>query len=107
MATHDLIYDSDAHVYLSRITPESPDLTDDSELPSSTVAQLYQEAPNLAPVLPNVPYVPYVPVYAPSLNPTPNLSKKRPLKAKAYLSNPLTRIIAGIRSQALLLSTMY
>jgi len=49
MATHDLVYDSDAHIYMSRITPESPDLTEESDLPSSPVAQPSQEAPNFLP----------------------------------------------------------
>ena len=58
MATHDLMYDSDAHVYMSRINPDSPDLTEDSDLPedcdlsSSPVAQPSVEAPNFVPVLP-------------------------------------------------------
>ena len=68
MATHDLTYDSDAHVHMSRINPESPDLTEDSDFPSSPVAQPSQEAPNFVPVLPDVPYVPSVHVYPPSLN---------------------------------------
>ena len=76
-------YDSDAHVYMSKITLESPDLTEDSDLPYSPVdvAQLFQEAPNFVPVLPDVPYVPYVPIYPLSLNPAPKFSKKHPLKA--------------------------
>ena len=119
MATHDLMYDSDAHVFMSRITPESPDLTEDSDLPSSPVTQPTQEAPNFSPVLPDVPYVL---VYPPSLNPPPKFSRKRPLKAisddfppelapypvninpilqTTYMSGQLMRMIAGIRSQAM------
>ena len=81
ISTHDLMYDRDAFVYMSRITPESPDLTEDTVLPSSSVAQPSQEAPNFVLVLPDVPYVPYVRAYPPSLNPAPKFSKKRPLKA--------------------------
>jgi len=81
MATHFLMYDRHAHVYMSRITSESPNLAEDSNLPSSPVSQPSEEASNLVPVLPYVPYVPYVNVYSPSLNSAPKLSKKRPLKA--------------------------
>ena len=81
MATHDFMYDSNAHICMSRITSESPDLTEDSDLPSSPVAQPSEEAPNFVPVLPDVPYVPYVPIYPLSLNPAPKFSKKHPLKA--------------------------
>ena len=76
--SHELMYDSDAHVNMSRITSESPDLTEDSDLPSSPVAQPSPEAPEFVPVLSDVSYVH---VYPPSLNPAPHLSKKRPLKA--------------------------
>ena len=58
--------------------PESTDLTNNSDIPSSLVAQPSQEAPNSVPVLPDVPYVL---IYPTSLNPAPKLSKKRPLKA--------------------------
>ena len=81
MATHDLMYDSEAHVYMSRINPDSPDLTEDSDLPSSPVAQPSEEAPNFVPKLPDVSLVPYVHVPPPSLNPSPKISKKRPQAA--------------------------
>ena len=71
-------YMTATHVYMSRITPESHDLTEDSDLPSSPVSQPSQEVSNFVPELPDVSYVP---VYPPSLNPTPYLSKKRLLKA--------------------------
>ena len=51
MTTYDLMYDSDAHPYMSRITPESPYLTEDSDLPSSPVAQPSQEETHFFPVL--------------------------------------------------------
>ena len=49
MATHDLMYDSDAHVYMCRINPNSPDLSEDSDPPSSPVAQPSEEAPTFLP----------------------------------------------------------
>ena len=49
--SHELMYDSDAHVNMSRITSESPDLTEDSDLPSSPVAQPSQEETHFFPVL--------------------------------------------------------
>ena len=78
MATHDFMYDSNAHICMSRITSESPDLTEDSDLPSSPVAQPSEESPNLVQVLPDVPDVH---VYPLSLNLAPKFSKKRPLKS--------------------------
>ena len=62
---------SDAHVYMSRINPNSPDLSEDSDPPSSPLAQPSEEVPTLPPVLPDVPFVPYVHVPPPSLNPPP------------------------------------
>ena len=58
--------------------PESTDLTKNSDIPSSLVAQPYQDTPKFVPVLSDVPYVH---VYPPSLNPAQKFSKKRPLKA--------------------------
>ena len=81
MATHDLMHDSDSHVYMSRINSACPDLTEDSDLPSSPGAQLSQQVSDLVPVLPDVPFVPYVHIPPPSLNPPPRPSKKRPQAA--------------------------
>ena len=87
MATHDLMYDSDSHVYMSRINPNSPDLSEDSDPPSSPVAQPSEEAPTFVPVLQDVPLVPYVHVPPPSLNPPPRFSKKRPQAALTCLAH--------------------
>jgi len=80
MAAHDLMYDSDAHVYMSRITPESLNLTENSYLPSSPVAQPFQEAPTsvarykqIFPVLPDVSYIHF---YPPSLKTAPKFYTK-------------------------------
>ena len=40
MATKNLMYDSDAHVYMSRITSEALDLAKDSDRPPSPVTKL-------------------------------------------------------------------
>ena len=45
MATEDL-YDSDAHVYMSRITSEALNLTEDSERSLSLAAQTSPEVPH-------------------------------------------------------------
>ena len=66
---------------MSRINPNSPDLSEDSDPPSSPVAQPSEEAPTFLPVLPVVPSVPYVHVPSPSLNPPPQFLKKRLLAA--------------------------
>ena len=104
---------------MSRINPACPDLTEDSDLPSSPVAQPSQEVSDLVPVLPDVPFVQYIHIPPPSLNPPQRPSKKRPqaalndfppelvlyadqYKPSTYLSGPLMRMIAGIRSQAML-----
>jgi len=53
MATEDLVYDSDAHVYMSKMTSEALDLTKDSYLQPSPVAQSSQEPPTLPPLQPS------------------------------------------------------
>jgi len=48
MATDDLTYDSDAHVYMSRITSEAINLTEDSERPPSPAVHPSPEVPPLS-----------------------------------------------------------
>ena len=50
MATEDLMYDSDAHVNMSRITSEALNLSDDSECSPSPAAQPSPEVPPLPPL---------------------------------------------------------
>ena len=69
---------------MSRIHPDSPDLTDDSDLLSSPVAQLF-------PVLPDVSLVPCVHVPPVSLNHPPKIPKTRPQAAlnEDFLPEPI------------------